>query len=231
MVWFRDRRSNPGRRSADSRGTLALRGLLHDIGHDLATLSYLVEAVRGDPDLSTETRRRVDLIEQETTRLLDHIRHAVSDTPKPESVSVRGLVNQIVTLADQAHETSVVLSPGDPVTLHTDGAVLWRVVTNVVDNAVRAAGPSGRVQVSLTGGREVVIDVADDGPGFGNGPNGWSSMGMGIVTGLTTASGGSLDVQPAQPHGTRVRLTFPTILQRSAVDEVTGNDDDQFGAR
>ncbi len=51
-------------------------------------------------------------------------------------------------------------------------ALLWRVLTNVVDNAARAAGPSGRVGVTVGSGRaapRAAIEVIDDGPGFGQG--------------------------------------------------------------
>jgi hypothetical protein len=46
-----ERRGSGGRRLSDSRDARALRGLLHDLGHEITTLSYLVEAVRTDKTL------------------------------------------------------------------------------------------------------------------------------------------------------------------------------------
>ena len=57
----RDRRTGPGRRLTDralnAYDPLAVRGLLHDVGHQAATLSYLVEAVRGEAELPGHARR------------------------------------------------------------------------------------------------------------------------------------------------------------------------------
>ncbi len=73
--------------------------------------------------------------------------------------------------------------------------LLWRVLTNVVDNAARAAGPSGRVEVAVgcwpSRHRGRVLEVLDNGPGFGHGPPGAASLGLGVVTTLLESCGGS----------------------------------------
>ena len=56
-----------------SRDALAVRGLLHDLGHEMTTLSYLVEAVRGDVDLPEDAGYRLELLSLEMSRLLDII--------------------------------------------------------------------------------------------------------------------------------------------------------------
>ncbi|QFU87261.1 sensor histidine kinase KdpD [Amycolatopsis sp. YIM 10] len=197
-------------RSAGGATTVA-QEFLHDLGHSLATLSYLVEAVRADGSLREDTRRRVDAIEQETHRLLGAVRHAMSpgDRPRTAVVDVREVLEQIVSLVSLAGETTVVLLPGKPVSLLVDESLLWRMVTNLIDNAVRAAGPGGRVEVSAGEERGVItVEVADDGPGFGAGPAGWASLGLGIVERLAEACGCGFQVMTAGSGGTRVRLAF-----------------------
>ncbi|MET9634299.1 HAMP domain-containing sensor histidine kinase [Lentzea sp. NPDC006480] len=184
--------------------------LLHDLGHDLATLSCLVEVLRDDSELPERTLRKVELIDQEMLRLRDHVRQAVERSSTPGVVSVRSMAERIVVLIDEVAETCVVLRPGDDVSLRITESVLWRILKNVVDNAVRAAGPAGRVEVdaALSGNGQVVVEVADDGPGFPNGSAGWASRGLKIVTGLVAACGGSFDVRPRLPRGTCVRIVL-----------------------
>ena len=68
-----DRRRGRGRRQTDEQDTLAVRGLLHDLGHQMTTLSYLVEAVRGDLDMPGDADMRLELLSLEMSRLLDVI--------------------------------------------------------------------------------------------------------------------------------------------------------------
>ena len=67
-----ERRRSEGRRVSDHRDALALRGLLHDLGHEVTTLSYLVEAVRGDVSLPADSGYRLELLSLEMSRLQRH---------------------------------------------------------------------------------------------------------------------------------------------------------------
>ena len=91
--------------------------------------------------------------------------------------------------------------------------LLWRVLTNVVDNAARAAGPGGRVEISVAMLAEppprAVLEVLDNGPGFGHGPPGAASLGLGVVTSLLESCGGRLDVQAPAGGGALVRIVIP----------------------
>ncbi|MGA6167336.1 sensor histidine kinase [Amycolatopsis magusensis] len=190
---------------------MVTREFLHDLGHSLATLSFLVEAVRGEATLPPGTRQRVDAIDQETHRLLGMVRHAMAsgDRPRASVVDVREVLQQIVSLVSLAGETSVVVRPGPAVSLLVDESLLWRMITNLVDNAVRAAGPGGRVEVSVReDGGLITVEVADDGPGFGAGPSGWASLGLGIVERLAEACRCGFQVVSSGAEGTRVRLLF-----------------------
>ncbi|MFI6094741.1 sensor histidine kinase [Lentzea sp. NPDC051213] len=188
----------------------ALRDLLHDLGHDLATLSCLVEGLRDDPRLPAQTLRKVELIDQEMIRLRDHVGQVFERSSAPGVVSVRSMAQRIVVLIDEAADTRVVMRPGDDVSLRITESVLWRILKNVVDNAVRAAGPGGRVEVdaALSGNGQVVLEVADDGPGFPTGSPERASRGLSIVTGLVAACGGSFDVRARLPRGTCVRIVL-----------------------
>jgi len=196
-------------RRPDARGVVELRGLLHDLGHGLATLSYLADGLRADPALPGDARYRLNLMEQQLARLLELVDLRMCE-PVMELFDVRELLDELVSLTALSTRTSVTLRPGDRVILRTDKGMVWRMVANLVDNAVRAAGPDGTVQVAVDRAEdgEATIEVADDGPGFGNGPSGAASLGIGIVAGLAKMCAADLRVCSGEHGGTRARLVF-----------------------
>ena len=207
-----DRRQGSGRRRSDSRDTRAVRGLLHDLGHEMTTLSYLVEAVRGDVSLPDDSSCRLELLSLEMSRLLDLITHGMTGTEEAavcEPVNLREMLTQLIRLAGLSHGARVELLPGPDASPEVNTVLLWRVLSNVVDNAARAAGPSGHVNVSLATQDGTVVEVADDGPGFGSGPPGTASLGLEIVTSLLEAVGGSMEVESPAGGGASVRVHLP----------------------
>jgi signal transduction histidine kinase len=144
---------------------------VHDVGNGLSTMALLLEAVRAG---TVSTFGLLELVEQETVRLLAVVHSGTSggaDAAVPSKpVAVRGVLGPIARLATHVGETSVRVLPGADVIAGVDPAVLSRVVTNLVDNAVRAAGPAGSVRLAV----HRVIEVVDDGPGFPLGPPGSS---------------------------------------------------------
>ena len=182
----------------------------------MTTLSYLVEAVRGDVELPGDAGFRLELLSLEMSRLLDIIGREIPGRPEAAAVAVvglRSLAGQVVQLAGVAHETSVILRPGPEVSIEASPALLWRVLANVVDNAARAAGPGGHVEVIVSRQAEspprAAIDVIDDGPGFGNGPPGVASLGLGVVTTLLESCGGAMEVRAPDAGGAHVRIVVP----------------------
>jgi signal transduction histidine kinase len=206
-----ERRQSGGRRLSDSRDARALRGLLHDLGHEITTLTYLVEAVRTDRSLPEDSHYRLELVSLEMSRLTDLIQQGLSGdfAEGAETVSVRDLMVQLTTLADLAFPAEVTMLPGADVTADVNPLLLWRVLSNVVANAARAAGGAGRVVLAIRQDDGPVIDVTDTGPGFGAGPAGKASLGMGIVRSLLESCGGSLAVSSPPGGGTVVSVGLP----------------------
>ena len=95
--------------------------------------------------------------------------------------------------------------------------LLWRVLTNVVDNAARAAGPAGRVEITVAMLAEppprALLEVLDNGPGFGHGPPGAASLGLGVVTTLLESCGGSMAVHAPSGGGALVRIVIPVLAR------------------
>ena len=225
------------RRGSDLHQSRAIRGLLHDLGHEMTTLSYLIEAVRGDPDLPASSASRLDLISREVARLLDLVASETLSTPPDGmagSVDVRALACQMAQLTTAAQKAKVFVIPGPEVRIHVNPTLLWRVLSNVIDNAARAAGPDGRVDVAIRNVGDTVIEVTDDGPGFGNITPGVASLGLRVVTSLLRSCGGTLAVQSPEAGGTRVRMVLPGQRAGGAARasvEMSGEDIDRPSTR
>ena len=99
--------------------------------------------------------------------------------------------------------------PGPAAVITISPVLLWRVLSNVVENAARAAGRSGTVTLAIRQAGTTVIDVTDDGPGFGAGPPGHASLGLEVVTALLESCGGALAVEAPPQGGTTVLVALP----------------------
>jgi signal transduction histidine kinase len=125
------------------------------------------------------------------------------------------------------HELTVDVAPA---TVRGVRDELHRLVLNLIENAVRHTPAGTHIRVSLTDrGPEVVLEVADDGPGVppelrdrvferfvrGAGDRGSSSgLGLAIVSAVAESHGGSVELRDARP-GAR----FVVRLPRAAVPE------------
>lgn len=183
-------------------------GLLHDLGHGLFTLSCLAESLLTADHLPASVGHRLSLIATEADRLLDLVQHAAGDTAEARPVAVRPLLDVVAEVAQHTSGTAVTVRPGAPVWLATNELSLWRIMMNLVGNAVRAAGPDGLVELAAEQGPPVAITVADNGPGFGSGPHGWAGQGLRVVSEAADAGGAVVHFGRRSPHGTDVRLEF-----------------------
>ncbi|MFN2495227.1 MAG: sensor histidine kinase [Pseudonocardiaceae bacterium] len=213
-----------GQQRCDCPEAVRLRALFHDLGNHLVTFSCLLEAVDGESGMSPAAQCHVPLMRTQTTRMLDLLREAVDQDRQPERIAVRELIGEIVAMAGARGQATVRLNDGDERWLCTHPAALWRVVANVVDNAIRAAGCGGRVEISVHDQRpHVVIEVVDDGPGFGNAPAGTASLGLGIAVSLAEQCEGTVQVLPAYPHGVRIRLEFRDLVAKHVAADQRGH--------
>jgi two-component system OmpR family sensor kinase len=137
----------------------------------------------------------------------------------------REVVGELVPLADLRHIDLGVVATA-PVTVSADGDALHTLVRNLVDNAVRYTGDSGRVDVAveaLAGGARVT--VSDDGPGiepaerarvfdrFYRRPGTLepgSGLGLAIVKTIADAHGAAVQLAAGlNGRGLAVTVTFP----------------------
>jgi signal transduction histidine kinase len=222
-------RNFPRGQQRGHEATRSTRGLLHDLGHQLMTLSLLTESVGSDDAIRGESRRRIDLVRQEMLRAMDMITDhlAVDDLCPPalgpDPLDLREVASQAAQLAELSYGATIELLPAQPATARVSPAAAWRVLFNLVDNAARSAGPGGHVQISVR--QDVagtIIDVLDDGPGLGRAPGGVAGLGLSVVRQLVDAADGRLEVADRPDGGTRARVVFGPRRERVVVPAYAG---------
>ena len=154
---------------------------------------------------------RLELLSLEMSRLLDVIAHEIpgrEDAAAVGEVSLRSLAGQVTQLARIAHEAlgDAAARPGGDRRGEPGAAVAG------ADQRGGQRGPrrraDGRVEITVAMLAETPprarLEVLDDGPGFGHGPPGAASLGLGVVTSLLESCGGALEVRAperAAAHG------------------------------
>ncbi len=178
-------------------------------------------------DVGPDSQERARQILGET-RWLDQLLRAYEDVSqalsrprrsrRADPVRLDVVVAEVVAAMQLATLTQVNLV-GVETWARTDRLAYWRALRNVIGNAVRAAGRHGVVNVRVCAEDGwAVTQIDDDGPGFGAGPPGLGSLGLGIVQDFAANWGGQLEIRRGVLGGCCVRLHLPTAPPRSTAD-------------
>jgi signal transduction histidine kinase len=196
---------------------LQRRHISHDIHHELGTITLLAALLSNARDVGPDSRARAELILQELN-WLDQLHQAYEDTQRvpadgnwsdPAGTRLDLIASEVAGAIGLSCTTRVELR-AEQLTARVEPLAYWRTLRNLLQNAVRAAGPSGTVAVRLTGEPGwAVTEVDDDGPGFTAVPSGPRSLGLAIVQDLVIAAGGSMEVRRSGLGGGCVRLRLP----------------------
>jgi len=148
-----------------------------------------------------------------------------ANVPKPVDIA-RGLSDTIAVIGPKAKAKSVSVGvhvePGLPA-VDGYGGEMNQIWANLIDNAIDAAPPAGRVEVTAArAGANVAVSIVDNGPGippelrarifepfFTTKPVGQGTgLGLDIVWKLVRRHDGSIDVE-SQPGRTVFTVTMP----------------------
>jgi signal transduction histidine kinase len=206
----------------------------HQLRNPLAALRLRVESLNVHRD--EESIEEQELTLDEVDRLA-RICDGLLALTRSESTRLKPTVIDASAVADDRITAWAPIARRADVTLVRDGAdgvetlagagVLDQVIDALLDNALKFAGPGAAVTVTVDPAADgyVGVHVADTGPGLPDEAaasatdpqwryaNHWkhpgSGLGLTIATTLITASGGTLDVWPAVPHGLHARIRLP----------------------
>lgn len=221
-----------GRALEPARRALADRqGFLADAAHEMRTPLAVIQASASQalsrPRSSEEYVRSLSEIRVAAERaatgvgeLLDLARFDAGQAI-PRLAPLRlDLLAEEVAASGRDGDGEVVAEPGDPVVVDADMPLLRQAVENVVRNAARRAGHV-RLRV-WSEGRDGVVEVRDDGPGFApevlphvfsryrrGDRQGGAGLGLAIVSAVLAAHGGTAEADNAPEGGAVVRLRVP----------------------
>jgi signal transduction histidine kinase len=208
----------------------------HELRSPLAVIRQAAEVARAYPDrvgpqeLADDVLAESERLEQLVSALLLLARLEGDDSAATEVVDLDDLVLAEVARA-HGHD-GVVIDAHAVGAGRTRGSsvLLGQVVRNLLDNACRHAATT--VVVSLEeDGAEVVLDVADDGPGIGDldrarvfdrfvrlddaraRDEGGSGLGLAIVRKIVDTSRGTVSITDGPSGGARFTVRLPRVAE------------------
>ncbi|MFD1934482.1 MULTISPECIES: sensor histidine kinase [Nonomuraea] len=212
---------------AESRQRALVSDAAHELRSPLASIRLQLEVALGHPE-GQDWPETAEGVLEDTLRLsrlaedllaLARLDERGGRLARNEPVNLDEVVRQVVERYGEARLTAC-----DPVVVRGDALDLSRVVTNLMDNAVRHAAST--VEVALT--RDGVLTVTDDGPGIPaedrervfnrftrldhgrSRDEGGAGLGLAIVRETLVAHGGAVRLEDAAP-GLRAVVSLPSI--------------------
>lgn len=197
-----------------------LRETLHDMRQPVATTMALAAAALTEPGLPGAASQRLGEIIRQAEWLADMIHGCLAAHGQEEQDEIDNedlTCTDIVQLVRELIAAECLTWPGDiaftspagPVWCMLHPVLLRRVVSNVLGNATRAAGPAGAVTVEIQQRRGMaMLAVEDSGPGFGNIPSG-AGLGLSAVARNVVKYGGRMECRRGARGGARVNLWLP----------------------
>ncbi|HEY6748318.1 MAG TPA: HAMP domain-containing sensor histidine kinase [Mycobacteriales bacterium] len=190
-----------------------MTALLHDLRQPLTAIRALASVPDSPPG---ETGPPADLTDR--LRRIGELGDWMSDllqvgperiTVEPAVADVVDAVQDVVLAAAVSFDGRLCWRPAGVVQVPVEPAELRRAISNVVDNAVRAAGPGGRVTVRVSQiHQRACVEVDDSGPGLGA-VRAQTGHGLQVTRAVLHRAGGSLVITSRRGGGVRVRMVFP----------------------
>jgi signal transduction histidine kinase len=138
------------------------------------------------------------------------------------------LLAEEVAASIRADDCTITAEPGGSVVVDADMALLRQAVDNVVANAARRAANVSIV--TRLDGRDGVLEVLDDGPGFDaavvgsvfdryrrGDTRGNAGLGLAIVHAIVAAHGGAAEAENRPEGGACVRLRVPASTRHGSM--------------
>jgi two-component system osmolarity sensor histidine kinase EnvZ len=206
----------------DDERALLLAGVSHDLRTPLARLRLGLEMSEGDAQLKAGMAADVDEMDRIIGQFLDFARAAGGERAAPTDLAA--MAREIAArYREGGHALTEEIVAVPEVTVRP--MAVRRLVTNLVDNALRYGERDVRLRV-VPAGRAVVVEVLDRGPGIpadeverlkqpftrletARSGKGGSGLGLAIVDRIARMHGGSFELLPREGSGLVARVAFP----------------------
>lgn len=244
-------------RDANARKDRFVAVAAHELRQPLAALMLQAESVRRTglnrqdafleelgSDLRATVRRQARLV----CDLVDMVLAAAGKLQvSADDVEVGSLVRRVITpmaMAKPSITLHMDIGPAETLTCRVDGIRVEQIVSNLMDNALKFAGPEGRIDVRVIADDGFArISVRDNGPGLeldgidtlfqpvgrerdgSAAPDAGMGIGLSLVRELADAQGGRLRAHSAGPgHGAEFCVWLPLSFEAHGRG-VQANDD------
>jgi two-component system OmpR family sensor kinase len=223
---------------AEERTRRFLADAAHELRTPVAGMSAAAETLlHSGEQLDVQQREQLEvLLIREGRRSGTLVSDLLAAARLDAGVSLERVAVSLAALVEAEVERARLLSPdarvawsGADVVLSADPDKLAGILRNLVENALRASGPTGRVELCVRSTEDTAeVDVLDSGPGVAPSDrelifdrlvrldahraqgSGGSGLGLAISRGWARAHGGDVVcLDPPIGWGARFRLTFP----------------------
>ncbi|MEX2615417.1 MAG: XrtA/PEP-CTERM system histidine kinase PrsK [Alphaproteobacteria bacterium] len=207
--------------------------IIHDIKNVVSQMSLLVQNAEKFGDNPEFQKDMIATVGNSVTRMKDLLeRFKTVQQPISKTMTEDGPASDLAPLMKIVHDVAanwckqkpdLLVDLPDTIGLLVDHSRLTSVLDHLLQNAIEAAGVSGSVALrQRVHGREVFIEVEDDGPGMDSGYienrlfrplDSQKSSGFGLgayqTRQLVREMGGRLEVISEVGHGTVMRVVLP----------------------
>jgi signal transduction histidine kinase len=213
----------------------------HELRTPLAAIRMNIEVTEMDPDVTAdEYRELLETVKTQTARLtrlsedLLLLTTSERDRPPVEPVDVAALAREVVSQLEPlaaAREVTLRAAGLAGVEAKANPNMLYRCVSNLVDNGIKYSGEGALVEVSTNReGGTVVIAVRDTGPGIApedaahvfdrfyrvdkgrSRREGGTGLGLAIVREMVTEMGGTVRLASEAGRGSTFSIRLPASL-------------------
>lgn len=184
----------------------------HDALQSVSAILMVVAAGKAEAGDLELVRRRLDQIGKATRALAGLLDEVMPLHPTSDVVDVSAEASQTVRTLTAGYSGTIRFVARSGAWAAMSPASLRRILTNLLLNAMRAAGEGGVVQVKvIRSGSRLVIEVEDDGPGFGR-LDVINGLGLRSTRRLLGAAGGSIEFGAGPMGGAVVTVSLPEAL-------------------
>ena len=208
----------------------------HELRTPLALMQAQLELFSAEhPDVRPETAEFLTLLREQTERLTQMTKTLLEmsnlqQVARNEQLQLAPMVEEIFTdLASLAEKRSITLEAEGDAALTGSDALIYRLIFNLTENAVKYNRPGGSVRVSVTQELEkLLLRVSDTGCGIPevyqrsifqpffrvdksrSREYGGAGLGLSLVWEIADLHGGSVWVEESSDKGTTIAVGLPT---------------------